>query len=282
MDFASLSFLFKQDSVISFAEFSYQLLQGYDFYYLYKNKSVKMQMGGSDQWGNLTTGTELIRRKLGGEAFALTMPLITKSDGTKFGKTEEGAIWLDSKMTSPYKFYQFWLNCADDDIEKFIKVFSLLDEKEINNLISQHQKEPHKRILQKNLAKEITTRIHSKEECEQAIKASEVLFGKNVEDSLFSLNEKTLLEIFEGVPKIKISKSILNNNKDLNEFLSISTDKLIFASKGEARRAIQNGGIYVNKNKINGIEKIENFKLILDKYLIIQKGKKNYYLIIIS
>ncbi|MCP3660299.1 MAG: tyrosine--tRNA ligase [Bacteroidetes bacterium] len=281
-----VSYMLSKESVkrrleigLSFAEFSYQLLQGYDFYYLYKNKSIKMQMGGSDQWGNLTTGTELIRRKLGGEAFALTMPLVTKKDGNKFGKTEEGAIWLDPKMTSPYKFYQFWLNCADEDIDKFIKIFSLLDEKEINELIEQHNKEPHKRILQKSLAKEITTRIHSKEDCDQAINASEILFGKNIEETLSTLKETTLLEIFEGVPKIEVKKSILKHSSDLNEFLSLSTNKVIFTSKGEARRAIQNGGIYINKKKITGNENLEDFKLLFDKYLIIQKGKKNYFLV---
>ncbi len=281
-----VSYMLSKESVkkrleigLSFAEFSYQLLQGFDFYYLYKTKGLKMQMGGSDQWGNLTTGTELIRRKLGGESFALTMPLITKSDGTKFGKTEEGAIWLDPKMTSPYKFFQFWINSADNDIDKLIKVFSLKNKEEIDDILIKHKKEPHKRIAQKELAKEITSRIHSKEECEQAIKASEILFGNNTENNFNSLDEKILFEVFEGVPNIKLSKDKFNSNKDLIEFLTNQTENIIFSSKGEARRTINNGGVYINKTKIDENSLISNFHLIKDKFLIIQKGKKNYFLI---
>lgn len=284
-----ISYMLSKESIkrrldvgLSYAEFSYQLLQGHDFYHLYKTKGLKLQMGGSDQWGNLTTGIELIRRKLSGEAYAITTPLITKSDGTKFGKTEEGAVWLDPNMTSPYKFYQFWFNCADQDVEKLMKVFSLLEEKDINDILEQHKKEPHKRLSQKSLAKEMTIRIHSKEEYEKAFKASEILFGKNKENNLSSLDEKILLDVFEGVPRINISDSNLDSYDNIFEFLSSTTKNIIFSSKGEARRSIQNGGVYINKEKIDENKLIKDFDLIHNKYLIIQKGKKNYYLIIFS
>ncbi len=267
---------------ISFAEFSYQLLQGYDFYHLHKTMGVKLQMGGSDQWGNLTTGTELIRRKSGGEAFAITTPLITKADGTKFGKSESGAIWLDPELTSPYKFYQFWLNCADEDVQKLIKVFSLLSKQEIDLLIKEHNLSPHKRLLQKTLAKEVTIRVHSKKEYENSIKASDILFGKNTEEGLSDLDEKTFLDIFEGVPKIEISKSEFTNISNITELLFSFSEGIIFKSKGEARKNIQNGAVSINKIKVLDPNKNMNIKLLKDKYLLIQRGKKNYFIFIIS
>jgi len=262
---------------MSFTEFTYQLVQGYDFYWLYKNKNCKLQMGGSDQWGNIVTGTELIRRKAGGEAFALTCPLITKADGGKFGKTEKGNIWLDARKTSPYQFYQFWLNASDEDAKKWIKIFTLLSKNEIEALLSQHETAPHERILQKKLAEELTCFVHSLAEYEFAVKASEILFSNFTADLLQSLTEEQLLQVMEGVPSVEISKQELNKGYDLISFLA---DTQIFSSKGEAKKMWQSGGLSLNKEKIT-VEKIQilNTDLLQEKYLLVQKGKKNYYLI---
>lgn len=285
----TVNYMMAKDSVkkrletgISFTEFSYQLLQGYDFYWLYKNKGVKLQMGGSDQWGNITSGTELIRRKDGGEAFAFTCPLITKADGTKFGKTEGGNVWLDPNLTSPYKFYQFWLNCSDEDSLKYIKIFTLFSREQIEGLILEHEKAPHLRTLQKAMAEEITVRVHSQEDFEMAVKASEILFGKSTTEDLLSLNEDTLLSVFEGVPQVFVSKSVLTETKNVLDFLSTVTENQIFPSKGEARKMIQGGGISINKIKVESPEQEINFGLLKDKYMLVQKGKKNYYLMIIN
>jgi len=282
----SVNYMMAKESVksrletgISFTEFSYQILQGYDFYHLYKEHGVKLQMGGSDQWGNIVTGTELIRRKAGGEAFALTTPLITKVDGSKFGKTESGNVWLDSEKTSPYKFYQFWLNCSDEDSTKLIRIFTLLDKEKIESLEKQHFESPHQRILQKALAKDITCRVHSEKDYQSAVKASKILFGKSTTDELESIDEKTLLSVFEGVPQTEIHKSALENTNNIIDFLSEDTKNFVFASKGEARRMIQGGGVSINKIKINSIDQKVDFELLQDKYLLVQKGKKNYYLL---
>ena len=265
---------------MSFTEFTYQLLQGYDFLHLYETKNCKLQMGGSDQWGNITTGTELIRRKLGNEhqAFALVCPLITKSDGKKFGKTEKGNIWLDRKRTSPYTFYQFWLNVADEDAEKYIKIFTSLDQETINNLIAEHRQAPGRRTLQKRLAEEITIMVHSREDYELAVEASNILFGKATKESLVKLDEQTLLDVFSGVPQYEISKNELIGTSAV-DLLAEKTD--CFPSKGEMRKMVKGGGVSINKEKLSVPDTIisEN-DLIDDKYLIAQKGKKNYYLII--
>ena len=265
---------------MSFTEFTYQLLQGYDFLHLYQTKNCKLQMGGSDQWGNITTGTELIRRKLGNEhqAFALVCPLITKSDGKKFGKTEKGNIWLDRKRTSPYTFYQFWLNVADEDAEKYIKIFTSLDQETINNLIAEHRQDPGRRTLQKRLAEEITIMVHSREDYELAVEASNILFGKATKESLVKLDEQTLLDVFSGVPQYEISKNELIGTSAV-DLLAEKTD--CFPSKGEMRKMVKGGGVSINKEKLSVPDTIisEN-DLIDDKYLIAQKGKKNYYLII--
>jgi tyrosyl-tRNA synthetase len=265
---------------MSFTEFTYQLLQGYDFLHLYETKNCKLQMGGSDQWGNITTGTELIRRKLGNEhqAFALVCPLITKSDGKKFGKTEKGNIWLDRKRTSPYTFYQFWLNVADEDAEKYIKIFTSLDQETINNLIAEHRQDPGRRTLQKRLAEEITIMVHSREDYELAVEASNILFGKATKESLIKLDEQTLLDVFSGVPQYEISKNELIGTSAV-DLLAEKTD--CFPSKGEMRKMVKGGGVSINKEKLSVPDTIisEN-DLIDDKYLIAQKGKKNYYLII--
>ncbi|MFN3315335.1 MAG: tyrosine--tRNA ligase [Raineya sp.] len=261
---------------ISFTEFSYQLLQGYDFYYLYKNKNVRLQMGGSDQWGNITTGTELIRRIDGGEAYALTTPLLTKADGTKFGKSEQGNVWLDASMTSPYKFYQFFINQADADMPRLMRVFSLKNKEEIESLEKTHQEAPEKRILQKALAEELTERIHSKKDLENAQKASNILFGKDAVEDLKSLDESTLLEVFEGVPQVEISKESLQNGKKIVDFLA---EAGVFSSKGETRKAIQNNAVSINKVKITNPELTADFELLQEKYLLAQKGKTNYVLI---
>jgi tyrosyl-tRNA synthetase len=236
-------------------------------------------MGGSDQWGNITAGTELIRRMNGGEAFALTSPLITKADGTKFGKSESGNVWLDPEMTSPYKFYQFWLNASDEDAAKWIKIFTLLGQEEIETLIQEHKKEPHLRVLQKALAKDITIRVHSEEEYNTAIKASEILFGKSTTDDLKSINEATLLSVFEGVPQVDLKREEYLNTANVTDLLSISTQSLIFPSKGEARKMIIGGGVSINKHKIESPDQKVEFELLQKKYLLIQKGKKNYYLV---
>lgn len=262
---------------MSFTEFTYQLVQGYDFYYLFTRKGCKLQMGGSDQWGNIVTGTELIRRKTGGEAFAFTCPLITKADGGKFGKTEGGNIWLDPERTSPYQFYQFWLNTADADAEKYIKIFTFLPKAEVEALVAAHQQAPHLRVLQKKLAKEVTCFIHGEREYEFAVKASEILFGNATREALHSLNEKQLLQVLEGVPQVEVSFVDLEKGMDIVSFLDGTG---IFPSKGEARKTVQNGGVSVNKEKVNGIDfTLSTGTLIRDRYILIQKGKKKYWLV---
>ena len=263
---------------MSFTEFTYQLLQGYDFVYLNKNKNCKLQMGGSDQWGNITTGTELIRRMNGTEAFALTCPLITKADGGKFGKTESGNIWLDSRYTSPYKFYQFWLNVSDDDAKKYIKIFTSLSKEEIDALTEEHDQAPHLRTLQKRLAKEVTTMVHSENDYNMALEASNILFGKATSEALKKLDEVTLLAVFEGVPQFEIDKNDLNDMKIAELF----TEKAaVFSSKGEMRKMVQNGGLSINKEKVADFElQFTQDMLLNDKYILVQKGKKNYYLLI--
>ena len=264
---------------MSFTEFTYQLVQGYDFLWLYDNLNCKLQMGGSDQWGNIITGTELIRRKLGGEAFALTCPLITKADGSKFGKTESGNVWLDPERTSPYQFYQFWLNTSDADAERYIKIFTLITKEEIDLLTEQHKEAPHNRILQKKLAEEITVMVHSKEEYETAAEASQILFGSGTSDQLRKLNESTFLSVFEGVPQFEVSKPEIEAGMNIIELLAEKTS--IFPSKGELRRTLQTNGLSINKEKASNPELIVgNDYLIGGKYIVVQKGKKNYFLII--
>ena len=264
---------------MSFTEFSYQLLQGYDFLHLYKEYGCKLQMGGSDQWGNITTGTELIRRKEGGEAFALTCPLITKADGSKFGKTESGNVWLDRRYTSPYKFYQFWLNVSDADAEKYIKIFTILDKDEVATLVAEQNAAPHLRPLQKRLAQEVTTMVHSKEDYEAAVEASNILFGNSTSDALRKLDEETLLAVFEGVPQFEISKEELSKGvKSVDLFVESAA---VFPSKGEMRKLVQSGGVSINKEKLETPDSIINSSDLLgDKYLLVQKGKKNYFLLI--
>jgi tyrosyl-tRNA synthetase len=264
---------------MSFTEFSYQLVQGYDFYWLNAHQNCKLQMGGSDQWGNITTGTELIRRINGNEAFALTIPLITKADGGKFGKTEHGNVWLDPIRTSPYAFYQFWLNTSDEDAEKYIKVFTLLPKEEIESLIIQQREAPHERSLQKKLAEEITAMVHSKEDLDAAIEASQILFGKGTAEQLKHLDEKTFLDIFEGVPQFAITSDELVNGVNIIDLL---TEKAaIFPSKGELRRTIQGNGLSLNKEKISDPDLVVNSEwLISGKYILAQKGKKNYFILI--
>ena len=266
---------------MSFTEFSYQLLQGYDFLYLYEHYNCKLQLGGSDQWGNITTGSELIRRKLDGEAFAMTCPLIKKADGTKFGKTESGNIWLDPNYTSPYKFYQFWLNVSDEDAKRYIKIFTMLDKQTIDELIERQDAAPHERALQKALAKEVTCMIHSEEEYEKAVAASNILFGNATGDALKSLDERTFLQVFEGVPQFKIAKSDLESE---NDFLTLCVEKCkMFPSKGELRKLIQGGGISLNKEKVaDPYQQVTAENLIADKYLLVQKGKKNYFLVTVE
>lgn len=264
---------------MSFTEFSYQLLQGYDFLWLNQHKNCKLQMGGSDQWGNITTGTELIRRKTGGEAFALVCPLITKADGGKFGKTESGNVWLDRKYTSPYKFYQFWLNVSDVDAEKYIKIFTSIDKEEIDNLIAEHAKMPHLRILQKRLAEEVTVMVHSREDYEAALEASGILFGNATSESLKKLDEDTLLSVFEGVPQFKVSKSLFADGIKAIDLLVDSA--AVFPSKGEMRKMVQSGGVGINKEKLTNQDQfIDASSLLNGKYLLAQKGKKNYFLLI--
>ncbi len=263
---------------MSFTEFTYQLVQGYDFLYLFQNHNCRLQMGGSDQWGNITTGTELIRRKTGGEAFALTCPLITKADGSKFGKTESGNIWLDPEKTSPYKFYQFWLNTSDADAEKYIKIFTLLEKDEIENLITEYSQAPHLRILQKALAKDLTVRIHSEQDFNSAVEASEILFGKGTTETLKNLSEEVLLSVFEGVPTFDIDFKQIESGLNLVDLVAGATQ--IFSSKGEARRMLKDGGIQLNKEKMGDDILITTDSLLNKKYLLIQKGKKNYYLLV--
>lgn len=266
---------------MSFTEFTYQLVQGYDFMHLYETIGCKLQLGGSDQWGNITTGTELIRRKLGKEAFGITCPLIKKADGTKFGKTESGNIWLDPRYTSPYKFYQFWLNVSDEDAKSYIKIFTMLDKETIGKLIAEHEQAPHERKLQKTLAREITCMIHSEEEYEKAVEASQILFGSATAEALKKLDEDTLLAVFEGVPQFSVSAADLSAGIG---FVDLCTEKAaIFPSKGETRKLIQGGGVSLNKDKVAEADRVVNgTDLIAGKYLLVQKGKKNYYLVIVQ
>ncbi len=267
---------------MSFTEFTYQLVQGTDFLHLYETKNCKLQMGGSDQWGNITTGTELIRRKIGGEAFGLTCPLIKKADGTKFGKTESGNVWLDARYTSPYKFYQFWLNTSDEDAEKYIKIFTMLDRETIEKLIASHREAPHLRELQKVLAREVTCMVHSEEEYNKAVEASTILFGNSTAAALRNMDEDTFLQVFEGVPQFEVESSILDG-EGVN-FVNLCTEHAsIFPSKGEARKLIQGGGVSLNKEKILSTDAtVKKDDLLSGKYLLVQKGKKNYYLIIVK
>lgn len=285
----TVNYMMAKDSVqkrletgLSFTEFTYQLVQGYDFYWLYKNKNCILQMGGSDQWGNIVTGTELIRRKDDGQAYALTTQLIKRADGTKFGKTEGGNVWLDPKKTSPYKFYQYWLNTSDEDAANFIKIFTQLGHSEIEALIKEHSVAPHQRKLQTELAKDITVRVHTKEDYEAAVKASSILFGNSVTKDLEELDEETLLSVFEGVPQVSISKSVLDSCVTVTDLLSEATKATIFPSKGEARKMIQAGGVSINKIKLADVNQKPEFTLLQNKYLLAQKGKKNYYLIIVE
>ena len=281
----SINYMLAKDSVksrldtgMSFTEFSYQLVQGYDFYWLWKNKNCKVQLGGSDQWGNIVTGTELIRRKGEGQAFAVTTPLIKKTDGGKFGKTENGNIWLDKTKTSPYKFYQFWLNSSDEDAKNYIKIFTLKSQEEIVKLTLEHKETPHLRILQKAIADEVTLRVHNKEDLEMSIKASSILFGKSTTDDLKTLDENTFLAVFEGVPQFEMSNTDLSSG-----IFNVLTEKTkVFASKGEARRMIQSNAVSINKEKITEDFQLSENNLLNGKYILVQKGKKNYFLIIVS
>jgi tyrosyl-tRNA synthetase len=285
----TVNYMIAKDSVqkrletgLSFTEFTYQLVQGYDFYWLYNTKNCKLQMGGSDQWGNIVTGTELIRRKAEGEAFALTTKLITKADGTKFGKTEGGNVWLDSKKTSPYKFYQYWLNVSDDDAVNFIKIFTQLSKAEIDSLVTEHQAAPHVRKLQQVLAKDITVRVHSLAAYDNAVKASSILFGNSTTEDLQSLDEDTLLSVFEGVPQVSISRNEYASTPTVTDLLTTTSKGIVFSSKGEARKMIQGGGVSINKSKIDDVNHKPEFQLLQNKYLLAQKGKKNYYLLVIE
>ena len=269
---------------MSFTEFTYQLLQGYDFLHLYETKNCKLQMGGSDQWGNITTGTELIRRKLGAdnEAFALTCPLITKADGKKFGKTEKGNIWLDRNRTSPYTFYQFWLNVADEDAERYIKIFTSLDKATIDALIEEHRQDPGRRVLQKRLAEEVTVLVHSREDYELALEASNILFGKATKESLTKLDEQTLLDVFSGVPQFEVSRSLLED-EGVKAIDLLAEHTACFASKGEMRKLTQGGGVSVNKEKLDDPNKaITTADLLDNKYILAQQGKKKYFLLIVK
>lgn len=265
------------ESGLSFTEFSYQLLQAYDFKYLFDNYGCRLQMGGSDQWGNITSGTELIRKTTGGEAFALTCPLITKADGKKFGKTEKGNVWLDAEKTSPYAFYQFWLNTSDDDAKKFIRIFTLMPREEIEALESEHDKAPDMRLLQKTLAKDITIRVHSQEALDAAMAASDILFGKGTKESLAGLDEATFLSVFEGVPTFELEKAELENGIDIIELLAGKTQ--ILASKGEARRGLKENSISINKEKVKEGFVVDSSCLLNDRYVLVQKGKKNYFIV---
>lgn len=265
------------ESGLSFTEFSYQLLQAYDFKYLFDNYGCRLQMGGSDQWGNITSGTELIRKTTGGEAFALTCPLITKADGKKFGKTEKGNVWLDAEKTSPYAFYQFWLNTSDDDAKKFIRIFTLMPREEIEALEAEHDKAPDMRLLQKTLAKDITIRVHSQEALDAAMAASDILFGKGTKESLAGLDEATFLSVFEGVPTFELEKAELENGIEIIELLAGKTQ--ILASKGEARRGLKENSISINKEKVKEGFVVDSSCLLNDRYVLVQKGKKNYFIV---
>ena len=283
----TVNYMMAKDSVkkritdgISFTEFSYQLLQGYDFLHLYQTKNCRLQMGGSDQWGNITTGTELIRRVCGGEAYALTCPLITKSDGGKFGKTEKGNIWLDPVKTSPYAFYQFWLNCSDEDSKKFIRIFTLLSKEEVETLEYEHEQQPHLRLMQKALAKDLTLRVHSEKDYRASLEATEILFGKGTAESLAALSKEMFFSVFEGVPVHNVDKGIFAEGTGIVELLAEHTD--IFPSKGEARRMLKDNGVAINKTKTNDSQTITADDLINRQYLLVQKGKKNYYIVVAS
>jgi len=264
---------------MSFTEFTYQLVQGFDFLHLYKEKNCRLQMGGSDQWGNITTGTELIRKKERGEAFALTCPLITKADGGKFGKTESGNVWLDPKKTSPYHFFQFWMNTSDTDAEKYIKIFTMLNQEEVEILVKEQLEAPHLRAMQKRLAEEVTVMVHGREAYESAVEASQILFGKATTESLRKIDEQTLLAVFEGVPQFVVKASLFTEGVNVIELLAGESN--VFPSKGELRRTIKGGGMSINKEKVSDAEmNIKASDLLNDKYLLVQKGKKNYFLII--
>jgi tyrosyl-tRNA synthetase len=283
----TINYMMAKDSVkkritdgISFTEFSYQLLQGYDFLHLYQTKNCRLQMGGSDQWGNITTGTELIRRVCGGEAYALTCPLITKADGGKFGKTEKGNVWLDPAKTSPYAFYQFWLNCSDEDSKRFIRIFSLFSKEEIEAMETEHDQAPHLRILQKALAKDLTVRVHSQEDYASSLEATEILFGKGTAESLSALSKELFFSVFEGVPVHNIGRDKFSEGVNIVALLAEHTD--IFPSKGEARRMLKDNGVSINKTKTTEEQLITTENLINDQYLLIQKGKKNYYIVLVN
>jgi len=284
----TVNYMMSKDSVkrrledgngLSFTEFSYQLIQGYDFYHLWKNQNCSIQLGGSDQWGNIVTGTELIRRMGGGSAFALTVPLITKADGTKFGKTEGGSVWLDPEKTSPYAFYQFWLNVSDEDASKYIRIFTVLDQATIEGLEKEHAEAPHLRLLQKEIAKEVTSMVHSTEEYEMALKASEILFGKSSTEDLASLDERTFLSVFEGVPQVQLSQEVYSNLENVLDLVAEKTDFKLFPSKGEARKMILGGGVSINKEKVEDPQGPVSYALLQGKYLLVQKGKKNYVIV---
>lgn len=284
----TVNYMMSKDSVkrrleeghgLSFTEFSYQLIQGYDFYHLWKNNNVSMQLGGSDQWGNIVTGTEMIRKMGGGSAHALTFPLITKADGSKFGKTEGGSVWLDPDKTSPYAFYQFWLNVSDEDASKYIRIFTTLDQNTIEELEKAHSETPHLRIIQKEIAKAITVMVHSEQDYEMALKASEILFGKSSTEDLASLDERTFLQVFEGVPQVLIEWAEYSEVENVVDLLSEKSGGNIFTSKGEARKMIQGGGVSINKSKLNDPNSQVDFDLLQEKYLLVQKGKKNYFII---
>lgn len=262
---------------MSFTEFTYQLLQGYDFLYLYKNYNCTLQMGGSDQWGNITTGTELVRRKAGGKAYAITCPLITKADGTKFGKTEGGNIWLDKNRTSPYKFYQYWLNASDVDAENYIKIFTFLSKEEIDTLIEEHKETPHLRLLQKRIAEEVTVLVHSKEDLANAQRASQILFGKSTSQDLMQLDNATFLDVFDGVPQAQMEKSTLTDGVDI--IAALSGEGKLLKSNREARRALKENSISVNKTKVDDQKKITATDLINDRYILLQRGKKSYFVL---
>ncbi|HSW67520.1 MAG TPA: tyrosine--tRNA ligase, partial [Bacteroidales bacterium] len=264
---------------LSFTEFTYQLVQGYDFLHLYRTYNCRLQLGGSDQWGNITTGTELIRRIDGSEAYAITCPLITKTDGQKFGKTENGNVWLDPAKTSPYKFYQFWLNTADDDADRYIRIFTLMEKDQIDEIVRKHKHAPHLRYLQKELARYLTIAVHSEKEYQTAAETSEILFGKGTSEALRNLDEETLLAVFEGVPVIRVAKAEIESGIQILLFLSDKTS--IFSSRGEARRMLKDGGVLLNKEKTENENMVVNSSnLLQNRYMLVQKGKKNYYLVI--
>jgi tyrosyl-tRNA synthetase len=287
----TVNYMMSKDSVkrrieegngLSFTEFSYQLIQGYDFYHLWKNENCSIQLGGSDQWGNIVTGTELIRKMGGGSAYALTVPLITKADGSKFGKTEGGSVWLDPEKTSPYAFYQFWLNVSDDDASKYIRIFTILDQNTIEALEVEHSTSPHLRILQKEIGKQLTNQVHGEAEYEMALKASDILFGKSSTEDLAALDERTFLQVFEGVPQVEVSKAEINELTAILDLFGEMTQGVVFPSKGEARKMIQGGGVSINKEKLSDPTAAPDFQLLQGKYLLVQKGKKNYYIVAVK